>query len=174
MIKLCVLFALNMTALFAEENYLNIDANYFEANQQKQILHFKGDVKMIKGDDILLCQDLLINTEPSPTDPSKQIPKDYKATGDVSFNIETPDNTLKGKGDTVLYYPNEKKYIIIGNGYLENIEEGKKIIAEKIFIDELTGQTKIDGGDDKPIKFRLRLNDTEETNSNSSENKETK
>jgi len=164
-INLCVLFVLQLTAVFAEENSLNIDANYFEADQQKNILHFKGDVKMTKNKDLLFCQDLLINTENSPTDPSKQIPKDYKATGDVSFNIVTEDNTLKGKGDVVYYYPNEKRYIIIGNGYLENVKEGKKIIAEKIYIDELTGNTKIDGGKDKPIKFRLRLDDNEDKKS---------
>jgi len=164
-INLCVLFILHMTTVYAKEDYLNIDASYFEADQQKNILHFKGDVKMTKNKDLLMCQDLLINTEKSPTDPSKQIPKDYKATGDVSFNIVTEDNILKGKGDIVYYYPNEKKYIIIGNGYLENVKEGKKIIAEKIYIDELTGNTKIDGGKDKPIKFRLRLNNSEDTNS---------
>ncbi|MGB3751023.1 MAG: LptA/OstA family protein [Arcobacteraceae bacterium] len=171
-INLCVLFVLNLTFLFAEEKYLNIDANYFEANQQKNILHFKGDVKMTKNKDLLLCQDLLINTENSPTDPSKQIPKNYKATGDVSFHIVTEDNILKGKGDEVYYYPNEKKYIILGNGYLENVNEGKKIIAEKIYIDELTGNTKIDGGKDKPIKFRLRFDDNEDTNTNVNKEKE--
>ncbi len=160
MIKVCVFFLLNIVLLHAEENYLNIDAKHFEANKQKNILYFKGDVKMTKNKDILLCQKLVINTETSIEDPNKQVPKDYTATGDVSFVLYTAGNILKGKGDIVHYYPKEKKYKIIGNGLLEDTKEGKKIIAEKIYIDELTGQTKIDGGKNKPIKFRLRLDET--------------
>jgi lipopolysaccharide export system protein LptA len=49
--------------------------------------------------------------------------------------------------------------LIIGNGFLEDTKEGKKINAEKIYIDSLTGRTKIDGGKNKPIKFRLRLDE---------------
>ena len=156
--------------LFGQENYLNIDAAHFEANQQKNILYFKGDVKMTKNKDVLMCQSLVINTVISPEDPKKQIPKDYTATGDVSFIIVTIDNILKGRGDKVYYNPTEQKYTIIGNGYLEDTKEGKKIIADKIYIDEKTGHTKIDGDLNKPIKFRLRLNDTTETKNNDNNN----
>ena len=51
----------------------------------------------------------------------------------------------------------------MGNGFLEDKKEGKKINAEKIYIDQLTGQTKIAGGKNKPIKFRLKLNETKDT-----------
>jgi len=155
-----IFLVLSSSVINAEENYLNIDAKHFEADKAKNLLYFKGDVKMTKNKDILLCQSLVINTEASKEDAKKQIPKDYTATGDVSFVLHTVDNILKGKGDTVYYYPSDKKYIIIGNGFLEDTKEGKKINAEKIYIDELTGQTKIDGGKDKPIQFRLRLNDS--------------
>jgi len=163
-IKIIALVTLYMSSVYGEENYLNIDANHFNADKQNNILNFEGDVKMTKNKDILLCQILVINTQVSKDDPDKQIPKDYKATGDVSFTINTEDNILKGKGDIVHYYPLEKKYIIIGNGFLEDVKEGKKIIAEKIYIDELTGETKIDGGKDKPIQFRMRLESVDDSN----------
>ena len=163
-IKSIVFLLLSITALSGEENYLDIDAKHFESETEKNILRFSGDVKMTKNKDILLCQKLLINTEPSAKDPNKKIPKDYKATGNVSFVLHTVDNVIKGKGDIVYYYPNEMRYIIIGNGFLEDKKEGKKIHAEKIYIDELTGRTKIDGGKNKPIKFRLRLKSEEEKN----------
>jgi lipopolysaccharide export system protein LptA len=156
-----LLIVVSYNFLQAEENYLNIDAAHFESNEKKNIMYFKGNVKMTKNKDILLCQHLDINTKVSPTDPTKQIPKDYKATGDVSFTLHTEKSILKGKGDVVFYYPDQQKYIIIGNGYLEDENDGKKIIAEKIYIDEITGHTKIDGQKDKPIKFRLKLNETQ-------------
>ena len=148
--------------LSAEETYLNIDASFFEADEAKQIMTFKGNVKMTKNKDLLLCKKLVINTVPSKENPNKQIPKDYKATGDVHFTIHTAQNILKGKGDTVLYYPDELKYIIIGNGYLEDTKEGKKVTANKIYIDEKTGHTKIDGDANKPVKFRLKIEENKE------------
>ena len=93
----------------AEETYLNIDASFFEADETKQIMIFKGNVKMTKNKDILLCKKLVINTVPSKDNSKKQIPKDYKATGDVHFTIHTAQNILKGKGDTILYYPDKLK-----------------------------------------------------------------
>ncbi|RLA83933.1 MAG: lipopolysaccharide transport periplasmic protein LptA [Epsilonproteobacteria bacterium] len=168
-IYVAIIFILTLlvSVVNAEENYLNIDAIFFEADEKEQLLYFKGDVKMTKNKDKMFCQSLIINTMPSKKDPTKQVPKDYTATGDVSFEIHTVDNILKGKGDTVFYYPLEQKYIIIGNGYLEDIKEGKKITANKIYIDELTGHTKIDGDKDKPVKFRLRLNsDTKNNDTN--------
>ena len=145
--------------MFAKENYLNIDAAHFEANQKKNILYFKGDVKMTKNQDVLMCQNLVINTQPSKKDPTKQIPKDFNATGDVSLEVHTNDSILKAKGDIILYYPDDKKYIIIGNGYLEDLKDGKKLTAHKIYIDAKTGHTKIDGDDNKPINFRIKLSD---------------
>jgi lipopolysaccharide export system protein LptA len=157
--KIMIIFLLFTTLVNAEESYLNIDATNFEANEKDKIMYFKGDVVMTKNKDILKCQSLIINTIVSKDDPKKQIPKDYKATGDVTFTLNTKDNILHGRGDTVFYYPNEKKYIIIGNGYLEDKKEGKKIVAHKIYIDEKTGHTKIDGDKNKPVKFRLKIND---------------
>lgn len=156
------LLIISISFLKAEENYLNIDATFFEADEKKQLLYFKGDVKMTKNKDILLCDNLVINTMPSKNNQNKQVPRDYTATGNVSFTLHTVDNILKGKGDTVFYYPAEQKYIIIGNGYLEDTKEDKKLTANKIYIDEKTGHTKIDGDKDKPVKFRLKLNDTPE------------
>lgn len=174
LITVFTLLLINISLLNAEENYLNIESNHFEAQKQKNVLYFKGNVKMTKNKDILLCQTLVINTKVSSTDNTKQVPKDYKATGDVSFILYTVDNILKGKGDVVYYYPEDKKYIIIGNGNLEDTKEGKKIIAEKIYIDELTGETKIDGGKNKPIKFRMRLNESTKKDTNTSKVKNEK
>lgn len=153
-----VLIILISFNLYAEENYLNIDAKHFESNEKEQIMIFKDDVKMTKNNDILLSEHLLINTQPAKNNPKKQIPKNYKATGNVSFVIHTENNILKGKGDTLYYYPQEQKYIIVGNGYLED-KEGKKINADTIYIDEKTGHTRIDGDNNKPAKFRLKLNE---------------
>jgi lipopolysaccharide export system protein LptA len=165
-IYIIIIFLFSFVLLNAEENYLNIDATVFEANEKEQLLYFKGDVKMTKNKDILKCQSLIINTTPSKNNSNKQIPKDYTATGDVSFVINTIDNVLKGKGDTVYYNPKEQKYIITGNGYLEDTKDGKILIGDKIYIDEKTGNAQIEGKKNKPVKFtfKIKTKDTSETN----------
>jgi len=152
------------TVLIAKDGYLNIDADYFEADEKKHQMYFKGNVKLNKNQDILQSKYLLINTEASKEDKNKQVPKDYMATGNVKFTVHTKDNILKGKGDKVYYYPKEQKYIIVGNGYLEDLKNDKKIIADKIYVNEKTGHIKIDGGENKPVQFRLKLDDKKDVN----------
>ncbi len=158
-IFLVVLFA---SFLFAKEGYLNIDADFFEADEKKQQMYFKGNVKMSKNSDTLESNYLLINTESSKEDKNKQVPKDYMATGDVKFSIKTQENLFKGKGDKVYYYPKEQKYIIVGNGYLEDLTKEKKITADTIYVNEKTGYIKIDGGGKQPVQFRLKLDEPKE------------
>lgn len=149
--------------LFAQDTYLNIDAEHFESDEKNQKMFFKKNVKMTKNKDILLCDYLLINTKASKDNPKKQVPKNYKASGNVSFVINTEENVLNGKGDILYYYPDEQKYIIEGNGYLEDKKEGKKVVADKIYIDEKTGKTKIEGNENKPAKFRIKLENNNES-----------
>jgi len=165
MIKRSFLALLLLFTFSSAEEYLNIDADFFEADEKKQQMYFKGNVKMTKKKDLLTSKHLLINTEASKTDKSKQVPKDYVATGNVKFTIYTNDNLLKGKGDKVYYYPNEQKYVIVGNGYLEDKKEGKKVSADKIYIDEKTGYSKVDSVSNKPVKFRLKLDEKKEEKS---------
>jgi len=145
-------------ASFAQENYLNIDADKFEAKEKQNKLYFEGNVRLTKSKDLLTAKKLVINTKASKKNSKKQVPKDYIATGNVKFTVHTKENNiLKGSGDKVYYYPSEQKYIIVGNGYLEDVKADKKIRASKIYIDEKTGYTKIDGDKDKPAKFSIKL-----------------
>ena len=153
--KFILAICLLLVSLYAENNYLNIDAKSFEANEKENFIHFNGDVKMTKNSDYLKCQDLMIYTK--KTKKNKQLPIKYEATKDVSFEIVLKKSILKGRGDKLVYYPLEKRYIIIGNAYLEDTKTDKKLSASKIYIDEKTGFTKIDGQKDKPVKFRLKL-----------------
>lgn len=160
-VKYIMVLFLFITSLVADE-YLNIDAKNFESNEKEGFMLFKGDVKMTKKQDILLCQNLYILMKKDNTQSKKQIPKSYEATGNVSFVIHTKDNVLKGKGDKMFYYPDEEQYIVIGNGYLEDTKEGKKLTAQTIYIDEKTGHTRIEGDDTKPVQFKLKLNEDKE------------
>ena len=155
MLKNFIFLIMLLAISYAEENYLNIDAKSFESNEKKHLIHFKGDVKMTKNNDILQCQELTIYT--IKTKKNSQLPKKYHAKGNVTFTVNLKNKLLKGKGDELIYIPNDQRYTILGNGYLEDTTTDKKLYASKISIDEKTGLIKIDGEKNKPVKFRLKL-----------------
>jgi len=154
------ILVLSIFTLNAKDGFLDINAKHFEANKQKNILYFDGDVVMHKNQDILKCQKLVINTKQSTEDSTKIVPKDYTATGDVFFHLLTNDNNITAKGDKIYYSPDKQLYIITGNAFLEDAKTDKKIEANKIYLDEKTGHTKMDGDTDTPVKFHLKLDDT--------------
>ncbi len=152
-----ILLLLTLTiCLFSKTVTVNITADKFLANKEKNITKFMGNVKMTKEKDILICDKLIINTI-QKKDTNETIAKEYIATGKVSFNITQPNTTYKGKGDKVLYYPLDFKYIIIGNGYLEDISDGRILIGDKIYIDEKNGNTEIEGKKNKPVQFTFQM-----------------
>jgi len=145
-----------LTFLYSEIVPMNITANSFIANKQKNFTEFIGEVKMTKEEDYLLCQHLILYTTNNP-DTNKTIIKEYIGEGNVSFSFTTTTGTLKGRGDKILYYPQEFKYIVIGNGYLEDSSDGKILIGDTIFIDEKNGEAMIEGTKTEPVKFTLQI-----------------
>jgi lipopolysaccharide export system protein LptA len=155
MMKKLFLFILVTTTLFAKET-LTIDAKKFVAEDTKNIVIFTGDVKMKKGSDKINAQKLVIDLYLNKQTKQKE-PKVYTASGNVYLEMKTKEKHWICKGDKIIYKPIEGKYIVIGNGYAEDKVENRKIIGDKIYIDEITGEANVDGNDKKPIRFIMEL-----------------
>ncbi|WP_419769630.1 MAG: LptA/OstA family protein [Candidatus Marinarcus sp.] len=152
----CLLVMVNV--LFAAEDKLIIDANKFEAYDQKGIAIFTGDVKMTRIKDKLDANEVIVYLTPNPDGKAKQKePLKYVATGDVSFEIYSNLKHYTGKGDKVIYLPKESKYEIIGNGYLKEINEDKTLSGDVIYINQVTGEATVKGSKDKPVRFILNI-----------------
>ncbi|MBL6969808.1 MAG: lipopolysaccharide transport periplasmic protein LptA [Campylobacterales bacterium] len=152
------LLIMSVLVLFGEaENKLTIDAQNFSAEDQKNVIIFTGDVKMKRYKDIINANKLVINLKQLSKLNTKKEPVLYTATGDVYLEIVTTDKHYKAKGQEVIYKPLENKYIISGDGYAEDIIGDKKLYGEKIYIDTITGEAKIDGSKKKPVRFIMQL-----------------
>ncbi len=161
-----ILLFLGLTLyLFSKTVTVDITADKFLTDKIKNITKFTGNVKMTKEKDILICDKLTIYTI-QDKDTNATIVKEYIGIGKVSFSFTSKVSTLKGKGDKILYYPLDFKYIVIGNGYLEDTKDGKILIGDKIYIDEKTGNAQIEGKKNKPVKFsfQIQTKDNNETN----------
>lgn len=99
----------------------------------------------------------------SSKDSEKRVPLKYIAIGNVSFDIISKDKEYEGKGNKVIYYPNKEEYEIIGNGYIKEKVEDRKIYGDKIFINQTTGEAKVSGTEDKPVRFIINLDNNKDS-----------
>jgi len=144
------------TLLFAQSQKLIIDAKNFEGNDKKGISTFTGNVKIQMDKDRLNAQkvDIYFTSKKGST---AKIPSKYIATGKVDFIIVTEGKHYTGKGNKIIYSPIKQEYTVIGNGYLEEKNDDRKIYGDKIFVNQLTGEAKVSGSKDKPVRFIINV-----------------
>ena len=53
----------------------------------------------------------------------------------------------------------KKRYIFNDDVYLEDMTLKRKIFANRVFVDELSGKSKIEGKEKKPIKLIFKVED---------------
>ena len=144
------------TLLLAQTQQLVIDAQNFEANDKKGISTFTGNVKIQMGKDKLNAQkvDIYFVTK---KESSGKIPSKYIATGNVDFEIITDVKHYIGKGNKVIYSPLKQEYTILGNGFLQEKNDDRKIYGEEIYVNQLSGEAKVSGSDNKPVRFIINI-----------------
>ncbi len=143
------------TLLFAQIETLMIDAQNFESDDKKGISTFTGNVKVNMNKDKLNAQkvDIFFITDKN----NNKIPLRYEATGKVDFEIVTPDKHYIGNGDKVIYSPQKEEYTIIGNGFIQEKNDDRKVYGDTIFINQLTGESRVKGSEQKPVKFIINV-----------------
>lgn len=140
---------------------LIIDALDFKMDDKKGISIFSGNVKMKMSQDSLNAQKVEIYFE--NTKDGKN-PTKYIATGKVDFSINTKDKHYIGKGEKLIYEPSKQKYLVSGNGYLEDVNTNRKIYGEEIYVDQLSGEASVKGTEKKPVRFIINLDNKEKGN----------
>ena len=125
------------TILFAQTETLVIDAQNFEADDKKGISTFTGNVKIKMGQDKLNAEkvDVYFTTDKD----NAKVPLKYEATGKADFEIVTKD----------------KHYI--GNGFIEEKNDDRKIYGDTIFVNQLNGEAKVKGSENKPVRFIINV-----------------
>ncbi|NWF66249.1 MAG: lipopolysaccharide transport periplasmic protein LptA [Campylobacterales bacterium] len=148
--RLLLFFCLSFFMLYAQS--VEITANNFEADDKKKESKFSGNVEINRTNSYIKTSTLKIFFN------DKKKPIKYEAIGDCKFEIETNDKKkYKGVSDKLIYLPFEKRYEFLGNSYLEEVQDGKKLFATEIILDEISGNAIVKGDDKKPLKFIFNL-----------------
>ena len=143
------------TLLLAQSETLVIDAQNFEADDKKGISTFTGNVKIKMGQDKLNAEkvDVYFTTDKD----NAKVPLKYEATGKADFEIVTKDKHYIGNGDKIIYSPQKEEYTIIGNGFIEEKNDDRKIYGDTIFVNQLNGEAKVKGSENKPVRFIINV-----------------
>jgi len=142
--------------VFAKSETLIIDSLDFKADDKKGISTFTGNVKIRMGTDKLNAQKVDVFFEEDKQTKNKVVTR-YEATGDADFEVVSKDKHYVGKGDKIIYYPIKEEYNIIGNGFIHEMNDDRKVYGENIFINQLTGEAKVKGDENKPVKFIINV-----------------
>ncbi|ABV67240.1 lipopolysaccharide transport periplasmic protein LptA [Aliarcobacter butzleri] len=144
------------TLLFAQSETLIIDAQDFQADDKKGISIFTGNVKIKMGEDKLNAQrvDVFFETDKKT---NNKTPLRYEATGKADFEIVTKDKHYVGNGDKIIYSPQKEEYTIIGNGFIHEQNDDRKIYGDTIYVNQLSGEAKVKGSENKPVKFIINV-----------------
>lgn len=143
------------TLLFAQSETLIIDAQNFEADDKKGISIFTGNVKIRMGEDKLNANrvDVFFTTDKN----NNKVPLKYEATGKADFEIVTKDKHYIGNGDKVIYSPQKEEYTILGNGFLQEKNDDRKVYGDTIYVNQLNGEAKVQGSENKPVRFMINV-----------------
>jgi len=146
---LCIAFVFS----FAAE--VEITAKRFDGDDKSGVSKFSGDVKVVKGTDTILSDTMLVYFD------TAKKPVRFEATGNANF-IMTQDGgkTYKGKAKTITYYPNQKEYLLVGDAFIEYVEEKRKVYGDRISVNDATKKATVIGEEGgRPAKFIFFIED---------------
>lgn len=136
---------------FGKSEQLIVDAQNFQADEKKGISTFSGNVKIKMGKDRLNANKVDIYFKSSKKG-SKTAYK-YEANGKVNFEIITKNKHYIGSGDKIIYFPQKEEYTVLGNGHIKEKIDKREIFGNKIYINQLSGEAKVSGNKNKPVRF---------------------
>ncbi|NCB11649.1 MAG: lipopolysaccharide transport periplasmic protein LptA [Erysipelotrichia bacterium] len=152
------------TLLFAQSETLVIDAQDFQADDKKGVSIFTGNVKIKMGQDKLNANrvDVFFTTNKE----NKKVPLRYEAIGNADFEIVTEDKHYIGNGDKIIYSPQKEEYTIIGNGFLQEKNDDRKVYGDTIYVNQISGEAKVKGSENKPVRFIINVDRGDEKGKN--------
>ncbi|RUM67264.1 MAG: lipopolysaccharide transport periplasmic protein LptA [Sulfurospirillum sp.] len=134
-----------VSSLFAQR--VEISADKLEADEKSGISTLIGHVQIIKGDDHISADTLIVKFD------KKNKPIFYDAKGSIKFHILTKTKEFEGKADQLRYDPKTLIYEMVGNVVIKEKRSKQILTGEKIQIDRISGKSIIEGKENKPVKF---------------------
>ncbi len=85
--------------------------------------------------------------------------KEYRAIGDVRFEIVRPDQHVKGRCDRLTYRVDKETYRLSGNARVIDLLNKRRMQGEEIFLDNKNHSASAKSGREGPVKFIFQMED---------------
>lgn len=138
--------------MYAEKVEITSDEMHAESAQKE--VHFLKNVKINQLENWIHADKVIVYF-----DENNETNK-YEALGMVKFEFKNKEHHYKGSTDKLVYLPIKSKYILTGKAIIDDIANKRHIIGDKIFLDMLSGNIKVQGNKKKPVKFIFDMENT--------------
>ena len=146
---------LGSLSLWAEQ--VEVVADRFSADETKLRSEFVGNVKVTKGKDVLVANQVVITFD------EKRQPLKYVATGNAEATVTLKDKTYFVKGQKLTYEPSTLRYTVEKDAFLHEKETDKKVYGDVITVNQTQGTYEVDGKASKPVKFIFQVEEKKQT-----------
>ena len=144
------------TTLYADA--LKISADSVEGNELEGISYLRGNVRMSRAEDELNASKIIIYTN------RKREPMKYRAEGNVTFKIVLENGALyKGRSNIVEFDPKKDEYRFYEGVRLEQLDEKKSMIGEKIIVNIKNGRAYAEGAKNRPVTMIFDIKERNST-----------
>ncbi len=156
---LTVAVGLMWLPVYAEK--VEVTSDRMKAIDTKKEVHFIGNAKVKQGKNWITADLIVVYFN------KKNQAEKYVATGkkkQAYFELDQETGFYKGHADKVTYDPNTSVYTLIGHAVVDDIENKRHLVGEKITINTLTGNADVVGKATKkgkrPVKFVFETKDS--------------
>lgn len=142
---------------FAAE--VEITSKRYDGDDKSGVSKFSGNVKVVKEGDAIYSDTLFVYFD------AARKPIRFEAVGNASFvMLQEGNKTYKGRAKSITYYPNQKEYLLVGDAFVEYVEEKRKVFGDRIFVNDTTKKATVVGEEGgKPAKFIFFVEDKNST-----------
>jgi len=147
------LASLVAASCFAAE--VEITSKRYDGDDKSGVSKFSGNVKVVKEGDTINSDTLFVYFD------AARKPIRFEAVGNASFvMLQEGNKTYRGKAKSITYYPNQKEYLLVGDAFVEYVEEKRKVFGDRIFVNDTTKKATVVGEEGgKPAKFIFFVED---------------
>ncbi|WP_456432773.1 lipopolysaccharide transport periplasmic protein LptA [Nitratifractor sp.] len=130
---------------------LELKADRFTHLETEHKAIFEGHAHAIQGKSWVDADKLIVLTD------ADNNATEYRAVGNVRFEIDQPDQHIKGSCDKLIYKVAPKTYHLIGNAKIEDLLNKRTMEGEELFLDSIHKRATAKSDHKRPVKFIFEM-----------------
>ena len=125
---------------------IEIEAEFFEADEKNALTTLSGNVKVSRGLDVMKADEMLLHLD------AKHQISFIEANTNSYIEIHLDKNVFIGSAKKFSYEPKKEMFILLGDARLED-NNGRVLLGETIIFNEQEKKATVVGQEKQPVKL---------------------